>query len=78
MVLGEMEKSKFAQINDKRYYFSNGIVFIPFSHPFLLEIVKIKRERKKTKKLKHFYNKKNKLIPMAKFAIDKKQNNSNL
>ena len=50
MVLGEIEKSKFAQINDKRYYFSNGIVFIPFSHPFLLEIVKIKREREKKPK----------------------------
>ena len=84
MVLGEIEKSKFAQVNDKRYYFGNGIVFLPFSHPFLLEIVKFKRERererekKKNKKLKQFYNKKNKLIPMAKFAIEEKQKNSNL
>ena len=26
MVLEQIEKSKFAQINDKRYYFSDGIV----------------------------------------------------
>ena len=51
------EKVKFAQINDKRYYFSGGVVSLPFSHPFLFEIVKFKRE-KKNKKLKHFYNKK--------------------
>ena len=30
MVLEEIEKSKFAQINNKRYYFSNGIVSLPF------------------------------------------------
>ena len=56
-VLEEIEKSKFPQINDKRYYFSNGIVLLPFSHPFLLKIVKFKRE--KNKKLKHFYNRRN-------------------
>ena len=34
MVLEEIKKSKFAQINDKRYYFSDGIVSLPLSHPF--------------------------------------------
>ena len=34
MVLEEIKKSKFAQINDERYYFSDGIVSLPFSHPF--------------------------------------------
>ena len=57
MMLEETEKPKSTQINDKRYYFSDGIVLLPFSHPFLLEIVKFKR--KKTKKLKQFYSKKN-------------------
>ena len=58
MVLEEIEKLKFAQINDKRYYFSDGIISFLFLHPFLLKIVKFKRE-KKNKKMKHFYNKKN-------------------
>ena len=38
MILEEIEKSKFEQINDKRYYFSYGIVSLPFSHPFLKEL----------------------------------------
>ena len=46
MVLEEIEKSKFAQINYKRYYFSDGIVSLPFSRPFLLGFVKFKREKK--------------------------------
>ena len=45
MMLEETEKPKSTQINDKRYYFSDGIVLLPFSHPFLLEIVK--REKQK-------------------------------
>ena len=47
MILQEIEKSKFAQINDKRHYFSDGIVSLPFSHPYLHEIVKFKREKNK-------------------------------
>ena len=35
MILEEIEKSKFAQINNKRYYFSEGIVSLPFSHSIL-------------------------------------------
>ena len=30
MDLEEIEKSKFKQISDKRYYFSDGIVSLPF------------------------------------------------
>ena len=33
--LEEIEKSKFTQINDKRYYFRDGIVSLPFFHPLL-------------------------------------------
>ena len=39
IVLEEIEKSKFAQINDKRYYFSDGIVSLPFSYPYFHEVV---------------------------------------
>ena len=45
MVLEEMQKSKFAQINNKRYYFSDGIVFLPLSHPLLKDIVKFKEDK---------------------------------
>ena len=33
-----IEKSKFMQINDKRFCFSDGIVFIPFSDPYLSKL----------------------------------------
>ena len=46
MILQEIEKPKFAQINDKRYNFSNGTMSLPFSHPYLYEIVKFKRDKK--------------------------------
>ena len=45
MVLEEIEKSKFSQINDERYYFSDDIVSLPFSHPVLMDINKFKREK---------------------------------
>ena len=48
MILEEIEKSKFAQIKDKRYYFSERIVSLPLSHPFLKEIADFKREEKQT------------------------------
>ena len=46
MVLEEIEKSKFAQINDKRYLLSDRNVSSPISHLFLKEIVNFKREKK--------------------------------
>ena len=46
MVLEEIEKAKFFQINDKRYYFSDVIVSLLFFYPFLKEIVDFKGEKK--------------------------------
>ena len=47
MVLEQIEKSKYAQMNVKRYYFSDGIVSLPFSHPFLHEINQFKKDKNK-------------------------------
>ena len=49
MVLEEVEKFKFAQVNDKRCYFSDVIVSLPFSHSLLSEIVEF-NERNMEKK----------------------------
>ena len=38
MKMTAVNKVKFAQLNDKRYYFSDGIVSLPFGHPILDEI----------------------------------------
>ena len=43
MVLEQIEKSKFVQINEKRYYFSDAIVSLPFSDPFLHKINHFKK-----------------------------------
>ena len=75
MVLQEIEKPKFAQINDKRCYFSNGTMSLPFSHPYLYEIVKFKRDKKQ--KIEAFLQQeKRKLIQMGKFAVEKNKRNS--
>ena len=55
MHLQEVKKCKFAQVNDKRYYFEDGIVSLSFSHPSLLEIVKYKAEKEtKSRKIYSF------------------------
>ena len=70
MILEEIEKSKFAQINNKRYYFSDRILSLPFSLPFLKEIVNFKTKKKK--KMEAFLQQeKHKLIQMEKFAAQK-------
>ena len=37
-------KSKFSQINDKRFYFTDAIVSLPFGHPNLNEIEDFKQK----------------------------------
>ena len=70
MFLQEIEKSKFAQIKDKRYCFSDEIVSLPFCHPYLHEIVQFKRDKKQ--KIEVFLQEeKHKLIQMEKFAVEK-------
>ena len=70
MVLEEIEKSKFVQINGKRYYFSDGIVSLPFSHTYLHEIAQFKRDKKQTIK-SVLQEEKHKLIQMEKLSLEK-------
>ena len=46
MIMTSSNKVKFAQLNDKRYYFSDGIVSLPFGHPSLEEIINYKKSLK--------------------------------
>ena len=46
MIMASSDKVKFAQLNDKRYYFSDGIVSLPFGHPSLNEIRNYKKSLK--------------------------------
>ena len=43
MRMKSVNKTQFAGLNDKRYYFHDGIVSLPFGH-FLLEKVKKEKE----------------------------------
>ena len=42
MVKKTVVKSKFSQFNDKRFYFPDGVVFLPSAHPNLSKIDKFK------------------------------------
>ena len=56
MVTKTVTKSKFSQINDRRFYFSDAIVSRPFGHPNLNEIDDF--TQKGAKKLKNTSGKK--------------------
>ena len=42
MQMKSVNKVQFGQLNDKRFYFSNGIVSLPYGHPFLENLRKQK------------------------------------
>ena len=44
MKMKTIRKYKFASINDKRYYFSDGIVSLPFGHPLLDKVRTFKKQ----------------------------------
>ena len=43
MTMTSVTQVQFASLNDKRYYFSDGIVSLPFSHPSLKEVRNYKK-----------------------------------
>ena len=43
MVMTSINKVKFASLNDKRYYGSDGMVSLPFGHPLLNEVREYKK-----------------------------------
>ena len=48
MKMKSVNKTQFAGLNDKRYYFHDGIVSLPFGH-FLLEKVRKEKEKHRSK-----------------------------
>ena len=43
MIMTSVNKVQFASLNDKRYYFSDGIVSLPYGHPLLEEVRQYKK-----------------------------------
>ena len=68
MVKKTVVKTKFSQLNDKRFYFPDGIVSLPFGHKNLKEIDEFKQE-KGQKIEKHFYEEKKVLFGIEKKAL---------
>ena len=61
-------KTKFSQLNDKRFYFPDGILSLPYGHPSLSEIDNFKRQNGQ-KIEKYFWQEKEKLLKMNKEAL---------
>ena len=45
MVKTVVNKTKFSQLNDKRFYFPDGILLLPYGHQSLSEIDNFKRQK---------------------------------
>ena len=43
LTMTSVNKVQFASLNDKRYYFSDGIVSLPFGHPSLNQVREYKK-----------------------------------
>ena len=70
MVTTKITKTEFSQLNDKRFYFSNGIFSLLFGHLSLKELDDCKNQ-KGQKIEKYFWLEKEKLIAMEKTALEK-------
>ena len=63
-------KTKFSQLNDKRFYFADGVVSLPYGHPSLKQIDKFKKEKDR-KIEKYFWEQKERLLKMEKNTLKK-------
>ena len=70
-------KTKYSQLNDKKFYFPNDIISLHFGHPSLKEISEFKTE-KGQKIEKYFWQEKEKLSAMEKTALQKKKKKTRL
>ena len=51
MQMKSVSKVQFGQLNDKRFYFSNSLISLPFGHPYLEELRKEKRKYRSIHKI---------------------------
>ena len=68
MMKNTVHKTKFSQLNDKRFYFPNGTVSFPYGHQNLKEIDDFKKE-KGQKIEKYFWKQKEQLLSMEKRSL---------
>ena len=70
MTTHKILKTKFSQLNDKRFYFPNAIVSLPFGHSSLKEIDDFKKSKGQRIE-KYFWNEKEKLLELENNALKK-------
>ena len=68
MIRTTVTKNNSSQLNDKSFYFPNGVVPLPFHHPSLAEIVEFKR-KKGQKFEKYFWEEKEHLLRLENTAL---------
>ena len=51
MQIKSVSKVQFGQFNDKRFYFSNGLISLPFGHPYLEDLRKEKHKQRAIRKV---------------------------
>ena len=68
MTTDKIRKSKFSQLNDKRLYFPNAVISLPFGHLSLSEIDEYKKD-KGWRIEKYFWTEKEKLLELEKSAL---------
>ena len=69
MTTHKMTKTKFSQLSDKRFYFANGIVSLPFGYLSLKEIDEYKKSKGQRIE-KYFWSEKEKLLELEKKALN--------
>ena len=68
MTTHKIVKTKFSQINDKRFYFPNGILSLPFGHLSLKEIDEYKKSTGQRIEI-YFWAEKENLLELEKTAL---------
>ena len=51
MQMKSVSKVQFRQLNGKRFYFSNGVILLPFEHPYLENLRKEKHKYRAIRKV---------------------------
>ena len=68
MTTHKITKTKFSQLNDKRFHFPNGILSLPFGHSSLNEIDEYKKNKGQRTE-KYFWTEKEKLLELENSAL---------
>ena len=68
MTMTSVNKVKFASLNDKRYYFSDGIVSLSFGHPSLNTVREYKKSFSKTHAV--IAKEKNEILKLENVAVN--------